>query len=129
MYHRPVNDLDPQPERLPLRKEIPKGEAPTLILAVLAEKPAHGYAIAREIERVSNRALLLREGTLYPALRVLEGQGLISSAWEPSESGPDRKVYSLTPSGQAELENRKRDWDAFVGAMNALLGRKARNYA
>jgi PadR family transcriptional regulator PadR len=102
--------------------ELLKGNTPTLILAVLAEGPRHGYAIAREIERRSQDALSLGEGSLYPALRALEAEGLVSSAWEVQESGPSRRVYVLTDAGRAELVKRTRSWRSFVRAVEGVLG-------
>ncbi len=102
--------------------ELLKGNTPTLILAVLAEGPRHGYAIAREIERRSRDALRLGEGSLYPALRVLESDGLVTSGWEIQPGGPARKVYSLTDAGRAELARRTRSWREFVAAIDAVLG-------
>lgn len=101
--------------------ELLKGSTPTLLLAVLAEAPRHGYAIAREIERRSQDALSLGEGSLYPTLRLLEADGLVTSAWEPQPSGPARKVYSLTDAGRAELTKRTRSWREFVQAIEGVL--------
>ena len=102
--------------------ELLRGNTPTLILAVLAEGPRHGYGIAREIQRRSGEALRLREGSLYPALRVLEADGLVSSCWEPQESGPARRVYALTDAGLAELTRRRQSWRDFVQAVDWVLG-------
>lgn len=102
--------------------ELLKGNTPTLILAVLGDGPLHGYAIAREIERRSDSALSLGEGSLYPALRGLETDGLIQGAWEPQPSGPARKVYSLTDRGRAVLVERTEIWREFARAVEAILG-------
>ncbi len=107
-----------------MNRELPKGDIPTLILAVLSEAPRHGYAIAREVERLSQDALQLREGSLYPALRVLEQDGLIEGKWEIQASGPARKVYEITEKGQTELAKRAKDWQQYANFMNALLGGK-----
>ncbi|CAA9570814.1 MAG: Transcriptional regulator, PadR family [uncultured Thermomicrobiales bacterium] len=105
-------------------RELPRGDIPTLILAVLAQAPAHGYAIARVIERDSANALRLREGSLYPALRALEQQGFISSGWVEPERGPARKVYTLTDAGRTDLARRAHDWHAYADAVAALLGKR-----
>ena len=111
-----------------MTKELLRGDVPTLILAVLARGPAHGYAIARAVERDSDNALRLREGSLYPALRVLEQQALISSAWEIQERGPARKVYALTPAGSAELAKRAEAWTTYAAAVAALLNKRSSSY-
>lgn len=108
--------------RMSEQGELLKGNTPTLILAVLAEASCHGYAIAREIERRSAEALRLGEGSLYPALRALEADGLVTSGWEPQPTGPARKVYSLTDAGRTELVRRTRSWRQFVQAVDAVLG-------
>jgi PadR family transcriptional regulator PadR len=69
-------------------RDLPKGDLPLLVLAVLNEGSRHGYAIAREIERISDNALSMREGSLYPALRVLETDGMIVGKWEIQPVGP-----------------------------------------
>jgi PadR family transcriptional regulator PadR len=102
--------------------ELLKGNTPTLLLAVLQEGPLHGYAIAREIERRSKDALQLGEGSLYPALRALERDGLITGRWEPQPSGPARKVYELTDAGRAEIVKRTRYWREFVEAVENVIG-------
>jgi PadR family transcriptional regulator PadR len=102
--------------------ELLKGNTPTLILAVLEEMPRHGYAIAREIERRSKDALSLGEGSLYPALRALETDGLVVSAWETQGGGgPARKVYSLTDAGRKELIKRTHSWRQFSRAIDDVL--------
>ena len=106
-----------------MRQELPKGDLPTLILAVLAKTPLHGYAIAREVERLSDQALQAREGSLYPALRVLEQDGLIAGTWVPQEKGADRKVYTLTEKGQREAAKRTRELLDYAKLINVMLGR------
>jgi PadR family transcriptional regulator PadR len=92
-----------------------------LILATLRDGPAHGYGLARTIERRTENALALREGTLYPALHALERDGLISSAWETPEKGRERKVYTLTPSGEKKLGEWSAGWQQFVQAVGRVL--------
>ena len=105
-----------------MRRDLPKNDIPLLILSVLQDTPRHGYAIAREVERLSADALLMREGTLYPALRVLEQDGLISGAWEIQPVGPARKIYTLTEAGKAELAKRTSEWEQYARMMGAFLG-------
>ncbi len=102
--------------------ELKKGSTPLLILAVLQDSPRHGYAIAREIERRCAAALTVGEGALYPALRALEREGLVQSAWETQDSGPARRIYTLTDAGAARLAASLRSWQRFSAAVNAVLG-------
>ena len=98
-----------------------KGGLALLILATLRDGPAHGYGLARTIEQRTENALALREGTLYPALHTLERDGLISSAWETPENGRERKVYTLTQSGEKKLEEWSHGWQQFVTAVGRVL--------
>ncbi len=111
-----------------MSQSLARGDVPTLILAVLKEGPLHGYAIARAIEERSAGALHLHEGTLYPALRQLEKQGVIQSVWEVQGPGPARRVYSLTEPGQAEFAKRVEAWESYSAAINALLSPRRASY-
>jgi PadR family transcriptional regulator PadR len=102
--------------------ELRKGSTQTLILTVLAEQPAHGYAIAREIERRSREALQMGEGALYPALRGLEREGFVTSRWEPQPAGAARRVYELTEDGRKHLQAQLDSWRKFTGAVNDVIG-------
>ena len=106
--------------------ELSRGDLPLLVLTVLEEGPAHGYAIARAIEQLSHGALTAREGSLYPALRGLEQEGWIVASWETPPSGPARKVYTLTETGRAERVNQLARWQEYADALGSVLagGRK-----
>lgn len=97
------------------------GQLDSLILASLAEEPAHGYAVLQRLKQRSSGAFDLAEGTIYPALHRLERDGLLSSSWS-IQSGRRRRVYSLTSSGRATLRTRRRDWTQFARAVEAVLG-------
>lgn len=107
---------------------LPNHDLPFLILLVLSEKPSHGYAIAREIEQRSGQSLKLREGSLYPALKALERGALIEGQWEmptnPGQSGPARKVYTITDAGRADLAKRTLEWERRVAAVQGVMGRQ-----
>ena len=78
-------------------------------------------SIAREIERRSGRVLRLNEGSLYPTLRVLDADGLITGEWRTGPEGRNRRVYTLTPAGHHALEKRTRLWATFAGAVDRVL--------
>lgn len=102
--------------------EAVKADLSLLVLAVLARGSMHGYAIARQIEARSRSALQAREGALYPALRALEADGLVAGQWETPASGPARRVYSLTAAGRTALQKRTTAWQAYVSAVQSVLG-------
>ena len=103
-------------------RDVLRGDVPLLVLAALNEAAGHGYAIARRVEAHSEKALQMKEGTLYPALRVLEQEGLIEGEWQLQPSGPARKVYKITSSGLLELNKRREAWQGYVRTMQQLIG-------
>lgn len=98
-----------------------KGHLELLLLAVLVQGPAHGYALIERLRARSEGAFDFPEGTIYPALHRLERAGLLKSAWN-NTSARRRRVYSLTPRGRTALETRQEEWKRFSGAVNVVLG-------
>lgn len=103
--------------------ELPRGALRAVVLALLAEKPAHGYALARSVEERTRGALKMREGTLYPALHELEVEGLIEAEVEVVD-GRKRRVYSVTKQGRKEAGEWKKHWTAMAAHLQLLLGAK-----
>ena len=83
--------------------------------------PLHGYAIAGRLEQVSNGALQLNMGTLYPALMRLEQRGLVRAAWGTTDANRRARFYSLTASGRRELAQERESWNRMAAIMQALL--------
>jgi len=102
-------------------RELLKGSTATVVLAILAEGPLHGYQVAKEMRRRSGDALELGQGVLYPILHRMEDRGLIDGEWEQSTGTPSRKRYRITDLGRAELKARRNEWDAFARAMALVL--------
>ena len=99
----------------------PRGQLDLLLLSVLSQAPAHGYLVIERLRAQSEGAFDLAEGTVYPALHRLERSGLLQSSW--SEDAPRRRrIYAITTSGRGALEGHRRDWNAFAGAMRAVVG-------
>lgn len=103
-----------------MEAEYVRGHLATMVLAVLAGGPAHGYGIAADLKRRSDDQLEVLEGSLYPALHRLEEAGWVESEWETNE-GRRRRSYSLTAAGKHELLERRARWTAFRTFMNILL--------
>jgi transcriptional regulator len=97
------------------------GALDALILKTLAAGPRHGYAIARFIEDATGDALLVEEGSLYPALYRMERRGWIEAEWGTSELGRRAKLYRLTTAGRKQLEEETAAWRAFSGAVSKML--------
>lgn len=92
-----------------------------LVLQVLARNELHGYAIAREIERLSGDALAVEQGSLYPALYRLERSGWIRARWSISETSRRVKVYALTTAGRRRLGEELANWESFVNAVRRVV--------
>lgn len=101
--------------------EILRGTLDLLILKALSWGPAHGYSVARWIERSTDDALAVGEGTLYPALHRLEERGWITANWGASENNRQAKFYSLTRKGRAQLRTELENWRRYAAAVFAAM--------
>ena len=98
-----------------------QGTLHMLILKTLALEPLHGYGIGIRLEQISRGAFQVNAGSLFPALRRLERDGLIKGDWRVTENNRRAKYYSLTPSGRAQLKRETRDWEAQTTAIARIL--------
>src|SRR3569833_1972348 len=90
--------------------DLIQGTLDLLILKTVSVEPKHGWAIAKRIQQVSEEALQVTQGALYPALHRLEQQGWISAKWMTTETGREAKFYRLTKAGSRQLEKELADW-------------------
>ena len=104
------------------RTEVLQGTLDLMVYQTLATLgPLHGYAIGARIEQVSNGAIQLNMGTLYPALVRLEQRGYIRSKWDTTENNRRARFYELTASGRRQLEIERAGWERMTGIMHRLL--------
>ena len=101
--------------------EALKGHLDLLLLAVLSEGPAHGYAVIESLRNRSGGTFDLPEGTIYPALHRLEHQGLLHSSWS-EDSTRRKRIYQLTSKGKQTFAIRQAEWQKFSKAINATVG-------
>lgn len=101
--------------------ELIRGTLDVLILKALAWGPLHGYAITSLIRRQTDHALLVEEGTLYPALWRLETKRLLESEWGLSENNRKAKFYRLTSDGRRHLRQETKTWEAYAAAVGKML--------
>ena len=94
---------DPSP-----RLDLPQGTLDLLILKAIALDPQHGWAISERIQQISNNALQVNQGSLYPALHRLERRGWIKAEWDVSDNNRRAKYYELTKKGRKQLEEQTR---------------------
>lgn len=101
--------------------DLIKGAVELLILKVLATGQMHGWDISKRLELVSKSRILVKQGSLYPALHRLENQALVEAEWGISDAGRSAKFYKLTRSGRKALGSETREWQSFVEAVTAVL--------
>ena len=101
--------------------DLVQGTLDLLILTTLALEPKHGWAIAKRIRQLSNEALQVQQGSLYPALYRLQHQGWIKADWRATETGRQAKFYTLTRAGRKRLEAERANWDRLSSAINLVV--------
>jgi transcriptional regulator len=97
------------------------GTLDALILKTLTRGPSHGYAIARFIEDTTGEAVLVEEGSLYPALYRMERRGWVAAEWGTSELGRRAKLYRLTDVGRRQLAAELATWRRFSAGVSKVL--------
>ncbi len=105
----------------PSAPALPKNFLRPCLLLLLRERPAHGYELLEQLQTFGFRSS--DPGGLYRALRKLEDEGLMRSAWEPSGTGPHRRIYEITRAGMEELHGRARGLAEARGSLDVFLGR------
>ena len=103
-------------------RELRKGSAETLILALLEERDRHGYEIAKLIGQRSGGAITFHVASLYPTLYRLERRNLIQGRWVEQAGMRRRRFYRLTAAGRKGLHAQRRSWGAFFAALNRVAG-------
>lgn len=111
-------------DRTGIERELKRGSLELIVLHLLEPGEAYGYEIVTKLTTQTNGALGVTDGTLYPVLYRLERAGFVAVRWETPERGVPRKYYCLTDSGRDELGRLTHEWNAFVGAMAALLANR-----
>ena len=105
------------------KNELLKGTLDMLVLQTLSVQPLHGYGIAQQIEALSDDALRVEQGSLYPALERLQKRGWITSKWGESPTGRRARYYTITAAGRRQLGNEISSFDAMLVAINRVLRR------
>lgn len=101
--------------------DLVQGTLDLLILKTLSLEPKHGWGIAKRIEQVSNDALQIQQGSLYPALYRLQEQGWITADWRQTDTGRQAKFYRLTRAGRKRLDLELANWDRLSSAIALVL--------
>lgn len=101
-------------------KELISGSTPILILSVIEKEDMYGYQLAKELEKRSENAFTLKEGTMYPLLHSLEKDKLVESYWNTAE-GRKRKYYHITKKGLKFLAEKKEEFEEFTVSVRKVL--------
>jgi transcriptional regulator len=97
------------------------GTLDALVLKTLARGPLHGYGIAKWIEEATGEAVIVEEGSLYPALYRMERRDWIEAEWGTSELGRRAKFYRITGEGRRRLQQETQQWARFATGVSKML--------
>lgn len=121
-----MNSQSKQPDAATrkFQKELNSGAVSLVLLALFAEsrKPLYGYEIARRLESRVDGDLPMNQGALYPVLRSMQKQELLTSDVQPSASGPPRRYYRITRTGRQVLKQWKATWRNTTQFVNSIIG-------
>ena len=101
--------------------DILQGTLDMLVLKTLSRGTMHGYEVSKWIRETTNEALLVEEGSLYPALHRMEKRGWIQSEWGTSENNRKAKYYSLTETGSRQLQIESSGWQRMTEAISKIM--------
>ena len=111
----------------PAKMDVMQGTLDLLVLKTLEVLgPMHGWGIARRIEQVSDDALSLNQGTLYPALVRLQQRGWIGAKWGTSDNNRRARFYALTKTGRRQLKTETENWKQMVDVLSRVLDQSTR---
>ena len=102
--------------------EVKKGSAELLVLALVEERPRHGYEISKLIEARSGGALSFHVASLYPMLYRLERRGWVEGRWVEKAGQRRRRYYKLTAEGRKVLVRQRSLWRQFMVALDRVAG-------
>jgi transcriptional regulator len=104
-----------------MRLDLLQGTLDMMILQALSWGPMHGYGVARWLERTTDDALRVEEGSLYPALHRMTKRGWLAAEWGISENNRRAKYYTLTDAGRRQLQAEAASWAQFTAAVSRVM--------
>jgi PadR family transcriptional regulator PadR len=102
--------------------QIKRGSAELAVLTLLAERPLHGYEIAKQIELKTDGVLRFDMASLYPMLHRFERKNWVKAEWHTLPNGRRRRSYRLTASGRKQIAPLQAEWRAFFHALQSVTG-------
>jgi PadR family transcriptional regulator, regulatory protein PadR len=111
---------------MPFNTELVGSTVEMLVLKLLSEREMYGYQIIQLVNERTNGEFNWKEGTLYPILHRLEGDGCLATEWQIGDTGKKRKYYRLTSKGVSHAESKVAEWKRFSSSVNAVMFQPAR---
>jgi PadR family transcriptional regulator PadR len=108
-----------------LQIQLRKGVLEMCVLALLSREDGYAYDIAARLAELIG----MGEGTIYPLMRRMQSDGLVTTYLAESDSGPPRKYYRLTPAGRTAVMSQIAEWNSFTGAVTRVLGNAGQSRA
>ena len=109
----------------PAKSDVLQGTLDLILLRLLRASSANGWELTRSIQTVSRGILDVNYGSVYPALRRLEADGLVRASWETSPNNRRARVYELTAAGRRRLVTEEESWKRYSQAMGFILNHEA----
>jgi len=103
------------------KSELLHGTLDMLVLGVLSNGPRHGYAIAQDLQQLSDEVLQVEQGSLYPSLYRMEKRGWLKSKWGTTEKNRRARLYQLTRQGRRQLASESSGWRQFADAVERVM--------
>ena len=103
------------------KTELIQGTLDMLVLRILSRGELHGWGITQRMEALSQRALQVDEGSLYPALYRMEDKDWLTSRWKMTEKGRRAKFYSLSAAGRKQLEAEMQGWERMSATVALVM--------
>ena len=103
------------------RSDLLQGTLELLVLKTLSLGPMHGWGISQRIEQMSRDALLVSQGSLYPALQRMKLKGWVRSEWRTTENNRRARYYVLTAAGRRRLARERAAWQRARTAVERVL--------
>jgi PadR family transcriptional regulator len=105
----------------PKKPDALQGTLDLVLLKMLSREPQHGYALAARIQQITDDALRVEEGSLYPALHRMEQAGWVAAEWQLTDNGRRGRIYRLTRAGRNRLADEEAKWDRLTRAVGRIL--------